>query len=350
GGEPAIRRYGVAQGLPSEKIFGVLEDAAGHLWLTTIAGLSRFDPESETFLNFDLSQGLSSSEFNSGASFRSRSGRFFVGSGAGLNAFVPEEFDRARMVPPPIVLTRFQKLNQDADVDGPLSALESVELTHRELSVSFEFAALDFTAPRRNLYSYRLDGFDADWVGPSTVRRVTYTNLDPGSYTFRVRGANNFGVWNEEGLAIGLTVIPPPWRTWWAYALYALVGMMVVAGFVRAQRRKLILEAERSRELERLVDERTRELAERNKELDQAKQKFEQASLTDPLTDLRNRRYLSQSIAQNLAPVDRFYSRPVDIDHADRPDLAFFICDLDGFKDVNDRYGHAAGNRVLVEV
>lgn len=124
----------------------------------------------------------------------------------------------------------------------------------------------------------------------------------------------------------------------------------MIGFFMRSQRQKLNREAQRSHELERQVELRTRELELRNEELDAARGRFEEASLTDPLTSLNNRRYLANTIGSSLAHVERYYTGPHEMRNQERPDLAFFICDLDGLKDVNDKHGHAAGNHVLVEI
>ena len=149
-----------------------MEDGEGFLWLTTNQGLARLDPTTDTFRHFDLSHGLLSTEFNSGAYLRSSTGEIFVGGSNGFNSFLPGRL-RATTSPPAVVLTRFQKLNQDFPLGSPISDLAFIELTHDDRVISFEFSALDFTAPEKNSYSYRLEGFDRDWVDAGEIRRAT---------------------------------------------------------------------------------------------------------------------------------------------------------------------------------
>ncbi len=347
-----FKRYTEADGLPNSAIWGILEDDSGNLWLSTNKGISRFDPRRETFKNFDASHGLQSNEFNSGAYFQGASGRMLFGGNQGFNSFLPERIQDNSYVPP-LVLTGFLKFNKPVDLGRMVSDIDLIELDFTDRLVTFEFAALDFTAPEKNQYAYKLDGFDPDWIELGNLRRATYTNLSAGNFTLLVKGANNDGVWSEPTQLAQVVVIPPPWRSWWAYSLYALclVGLMLI--YTRAQASKLRREADYSRKLEEEVRARTSELAERNRELQVAKKKFEEASFTDSLTGIKNRRFLINTIDRDLGLVERFYN---DVQASGgelpemRPDVLFLLFDLDGFKNVNDTYGHAAGDLVLIQV
>jgi signal transduction histidine kinase/ligand-binding sensor domain-containing protein/DNA-binding response OmpR family regulator len=245
-GRGVFRRYSRDDGLPSEVIYGVLEDGSGDLWMSTNRGLARLDPDSGVMKSYDVHDGLQSYDFTFGAQFRSRDGTMLFGGVNGFNAFHPAEV-RNNVRVPPLALTAFYKFNEETSLGEPLQELRELDLNHRDQVIAFEFAALDFTAPEKNRYMAMLEGFDGDWVNLGTRRRVSYTNLAPGRYTLRVKGANNDGVWNENGLDLRIRVAPPIWRTWWAYIIYALAGGGVILTIAVAQRKRI----QRAAELEK---------------------------------------------------------------------------------------------------
>ena len=251
GDDPDADRFEVftrKDGLPSDVIYGVVPDGEGHLWLSTNYGLSRFDPVARTFENFTADDGLQSNEFNGQAFFRSPSGELFFGGTGGFNRFRPDRIRRSSAVPP-VVLTSFHRLDRPVRFDRALDQLDEVTVTHRDNLIAFEYAALDFALPEKTRYRYRLEGFDHDWIEAGSRRRAAYTNLDGGTYSFHVQGASGDGVWNTEGARLQLVVVPPPWKTWWAYLGYTFLALLAVFATVRHLQR----EAEhrrRSRELE----------------------------------------------------------------------------------------------------
>jgi diguanylate cyclase (GGDEF)-like protein len=332
-------------GLPSDVVYGVRSDNQGRLWLSTNNGLSCFNPRDHQFTSYGVSDGLQSAEFNFGAWHRSSSGELFFGGVNGFNAFVPDRI-RPVAVPPPVVLTSLSVDHRP--LAGPPDETRRVSLGFRDRVLGLEFAALDFTAPQRNRFDYRLEGFDPEWVPLRGRRSVTYTNLAPGRYTLRVRAAGGDGPWNEEGLALGVDVAAAPWATPWAYAAYALLLAGAGAALVRVQQRKLAREAEHARQLEERVQERTRELSERQRELERVNEELAQASITDSLTGLANRRFLSEYLEKEVALLQRRYRRLAeDPLSAEVVDMAFVMIDLDHFKEINDSAGHAAGDAVL---
>lgn len=233
----SFTRYSENDGLPDSHIYGILADGRGNLWLSTNRGLSRFneqarDRRGSRCKNFDTHDGLQGREFNSNAYYQSKSGEMFFGGLNGFNRFFPEQI-RDNPYAPPVVLTTFRKLDQIAKLDRALSHVDHLEISYRDYFFSFEYAALDFIAPERTQYEYKLEGFDPDWVYAGAKRSVRFTNIDPGEYVFRVRAANADGVWNKEGAAVRLTIVPPFWLRWWFIAGVALALAGSFGGVVR---------------------------------------------------------------------------------------------------------------------
>ena len=345
-----FRSYSEPNGLPNSTIYGIEPDAAGHLWLSTNRGLSQFDPASGDFRNFRRAHGLQGDEFNFGAHYRSRDGELYFGGPGGYNAFVPERL-RFDDKPPAVVLTAFLKLNEPAHTQVPYERLRNIELGYRDDVVTFEFAALDFASPEENRYRYRLEGFDRGWVDSGSKRRVTYTNLGGGRYTFRVQAANSDGKWNEAGLALPLVVQPPPWATAWARLSYLLLFGLLIFAFWKKQQNELRREALYAQRLEQDVRDRTAEIAVRNEELLNVNRQLQEASVTDPLTGLGNRRYLRDAML-GIAdlPADPATGNPASPRVTPEPTLALLVVDLDHLKPINDRYGHEAGDQILIQV
>jgi diguanylate cyclase (GGDEF)-like protein len=327
-------------GLPNDTVYGIHADETGRLWLSTNYGLARFDPRTEQVSSFHRSHGLQAEEFNFGAHYAGRDGRLFFGGAKGYNAFDPAriQFDTA---PPPIALTSVLELGREL----PLGPRFDMPRLHFRDVVSFEFAALDFTAPKANQFAFKLEGFDKDWERAGARRTVTYTNLPDGRYTLRVRAANPDGVWNEAGYTLPLQVDPPPWLSRWAWYGYTFILLAIIILCWEGHRRSLVREARYSRRLREEVNTRTRELAARNKELEIANDRLERASLTDHLTGLGNRRALIKDMPQILARLEaesRCHGRPAR--------MTLMLVDLDRLKPINDAHGHEAGDLALEEV
>ncbi|MBI2420347.1 MAG: hypothetical protein HYV28_21005, partial [Ignavibacteriales bacterium] len=238
--------YFSVDGLPNEIINGILEDEQGTLWLSTNKGISRATRDNERliFRNYDESDGLQSNEFNQGAFYKSVTGEMLFGGINGFNSFRPERVLDNPYIPQ-IALTQIKIGNRLLDNPTQLNT-GTAEMDYSEGSVSFNFASLDFTNPRKNLYSYKLEGFDQDWSQPGTAPFAHYTNLDPGDYTFFVKGSNNDGIWNKGGTLIHLSVRPPYWMAWWFRfsVILLLLGLITIVVRYRLNR---LLEMERLR-------------------------------------------------------------------------------------------------------
>ncbi len=239
--------YTQADGLANNFVYGILSDGQGALWISTNGGLSRLDPQSMTFRNYDVGDGLQGNEFNSGAYFKSSSGELFFGGISGYNTFFPADI-RDNSHVPAIAITSVHVSSPSAEpqkrtlyLKSLPSQTEEIRLSHLDKILSFEFAALSFSMPQRNLYAYRLEGLENNWRRAARDRRATFTYLPPGEYTFRVKGSNNDGVWNNEGTALRVVILPPVWRTWWAYGLYALILLSLLYGLRRYELNRLLL-------------------------------------------------------------------------------------------------------------
>lgn len=233
----SFKHFTEANGLPNNVVYGILPDDNGNLWLSTNKGLSRFNIKEFTFRNFDVRDGLQSNEFNSGAYFRSKSGEIFFGGINGLNYFHPNHVtDNTNK--PNVVLTNFKIHDKTISVKDNNSILtksicetDRIFLSHDQDVITFEFAAMDYSAPEKNQYAYKLENFNHDWIYSGHTRTATYTNLSPGVYKFRVKASNNDGVWDDKGISIDLIINPPWWRTWWAYSIYFILlisGLYVI--------------------------------------------------------------------------------------------------------------------------
>ncbi|MCF8414321.1 MAG: protein kinase, partial [Melioribacteraceae bacterium] len=224
-----FERFSEIDGLPNNVVYGILQDDDGFLWISTNLGISKFDPNTKNFRNYDIYDGLQNNEFNAGAYFKSRSGELFFGGITGFNIFHPDSI-KDNEYAPPVFITSFKKFEKEAVTDKSVYLLNQFDLNYDEDFFSFEFAALNFTSPEKNQYAYKMEGFDRNWIYCGTRRYVSYTNLDPGKYTFRVKASNNDGVWNEEGNSVRISISPPFWRTWWAYSFYLIAFGFFAAG------------------------------------------------------------------------------------------------------------------------
>ncbi len=267
----SFTRWTERDGLPSNRLLGILEESPPlegpacpdrpTLWLSTSDGLTRFDPDLEAFRNYDTGDGLQGGEFVRGAYYQAPSGEMFFGGLDGFNAFHPEQIQDNPYVPPVVLtaLTQGGTEFQKAALGRAVERIEDATIRWPNNFFEFEFAALSYSQPQKNQYAYRLEGFrDESWNYVGTKRFGRYTNLPGGTYTLRLKGSNSDGTWNEEGVSIQITVVPPFWETWF---FRGLLGVILVAAVFVGYRLRVRNMETRGQKLEEQVYNRTRELA-----------------------------------------------------------------------------------------
>jgi len=350
------RRIGLAEGLPDETVNALLEDGQGQLWVSTDNGLARIHPKTLEVRALRRAEGVEFQTYWTGSAARSSEGELLFGGAGGMTIVQP-----AHVQPwsyrPPLVISELHAGGRQL-VAGSLlrgigpaqqAELSSLEIQPDANSFAVEYAALDYSAPDRNRYAHRLLGFDRDWIASDATRRLaSYTNLPPGQYQLQLRGSNRDGAWSEAVLSLPIRVLPAWHQTLWFKLLVLLLLLLTVVAVVQLRTRWL---RRRQRELELKVSERTAALEQVSRALEEKSRVLELASISDPLTGLHNRRFLAEHIEAEIAASQR-RAREAALTAVPQPvdtDSLFFLIDIDHFKRVNDEYGHAAGDAVLVQ-
>ena len=238
--------YGRAQGMPSDSLYAIRRDKAGHLWVSSTAGLARFDPADQSVRVFTTADGLQSDEFTQSLSGETEDGRFFFGGINGINVFRPEDIDIDRFRPP-LVLTSVKVIDQPSVLGRKLQALQQLRLRYDEPFAAIEFAALSFSGSDRFTFEYKVAGLNDRWFTTDSAS-VNLAGLDHGEYTLQVRARNRHGV-QSKPIELGIEVRPPPWRTWWAYSAYGLAALGIFLTVYRQQQQRI----ERLQKLARLA-------------------------------------------------------------------------------------------------
>jgi PAS domain S-box-containing protein len=237
--------YSEEEGLSNNRVYGILEDESGHLWLSTDNGLNRFDKNTGEFKTFNDGNGVPIRRFNLGAYYKSQRGEMFFGGVNGFVSFFPEEVETNPHIPG-IVITDFKIFNKSIGIgdkkylEKSISETREIRLSYADSMFSFEFAALDYTWPENNQYKYKMEGFDKDRIKIDAKNRLAqYMNLGHGKYTFKVKGSNNDGVWNETGISLNIIITPPYWKTWWFRIVLGLSFILILLFFYLQRTRRL---------------------------------------------------------------------------------------------------------------
>ena len=232
-----FEHFSTRDGLPNNVVYGILEDTGGQLWMSTNHGISQFDPKSREFRNFDMEDGLQSNEFNMGAFYQNDQGEMFFGGVAGFNHFFPERVQSSHN--PPKLIFSVIKI-RDKVRDRNINISKNYTLKYDENQLSFEFSAQDFTNSHKNQYAYQLTGVDPDWVYCGGRRYTSYANLLPGEYTFKLKAANQDGIWSTDELGLTFLIQPPFWQLWWFYGLELVLALLILVFLAFLQRKRLI--------------------------------------------------------------------------------------------------------------
>lgn len=327
-------------GLGNNVIYRILPDGGGRLWLSTNLGLSVYDPASGTIQTLGRRDGLRSQEYNSGAAFAGRDGRLYFGGTLGLDVIAPAQLP-LRSPPARPVLTDMQLLGYDdtqprRSSDTDIVYATDITLDSEDSVFSIGMTAIDFLAPAAARLRYRVHGLHESWIEPQQARaELSMNHLPAGRYRLEVQAAGRDGRFGASR-TLDIHIPPPPWRHPLAYAAYALLAVLLVAGLMARSRRAIRREREHVELLNRTVAQRTAQLEHANQQLQLSNAQLDAATRIDPLTQLANRRALQDWIAQTPASAT---STP----------LYFFMIDIDAFKRINDGHGHQAGDEVLVQ-
>ena len=265
--------FNKSNGFTDDSIRTILEDAEGQLWLSTNNGITIFNPDTQKVRNYNRDSGRLMGGFHTDSGVMSNKGEAIFGGVEGLRIFNSKKLKENKVVPP-VALTGLKIFADSVNVGGTdgllpqsLNHTKALVLDYQKSMFQFSFAALNFRDSNKNNYAYMLEGFDKNWLQVGDQRSAKYTNLNSGTYVFRVKGSNNDGTWNDEGTSITIVQLPPPWKTWWAYTLYTLTVLAIIALFVRSQRKKRREVEAQNRLLEIKVLERTTELREKNNDI-----------------------------------------------------------------------------------
>ncbi|GAO28240.1 sensor histidine kinase [Geofilum rubicundum JCM 15548] len=305
-------------------IAAIEEDQNGFIWFSTMGGLYRLEVSTKHLFRFDEEDGLQGLGFNLRASyFNGKEILFFAGS-KGVNSFNPEKLV-FNEVPPVVRFSRFKLFNEPivhygegSVLAGEINTVDEITLAYDQNFFTFDFIALNFINPERNQYACQMEGFDDDWVYLGKDRSASYTNLNPGRYTFRVKAANNDGVWNEEGISIDIRILPPWWFSIWFLTSFLVVLVLLVYGIfrlrtARLRRQKRLLLSQVSDQTARLRNS-NKILKDRAEELDRVNQVLEerQRLIVEQAEELEsqaeNLQKSNQELVKHIKTKDKLFS------------------------------------------
>ncbi len=273
--------YTTTSGFPCFKnIKSIIEDNEGRLWIGTADKLVRFDPDTLETKLYSSTDGLASNDFFIGSTFKDVNGVLYFGQTRGITKFDPSKIHDNKVTPKALItnVLVFNKSipiipnsNDPKTLNQSILDTKRIKLNYDQKVISFEFTGLSYIQSHKNQYSYILQGFDKNWSTPSYKREVTYTNLNPGTYIFRVKSSNNDGYWSKKDAHIEIVILPPFWKTNWFIALCLIIALTLPGVFIywRISNTK-----KKQHALEKAVEERTQQLKQANKDREEAYSKI----------------------------------------------------------------------------
>ncbi len=309
-------------GFSDDSVTGILEDDSGRLWCGTKAGITIFNPVSEYMMVLTEFDGLPDISLNYGV-MKDPDGFLYFSSSKGIIRF-SQKVSRMNIHKPPVYITDVRSMGQRVVNPFTREDGEVFDLPSHLNLVSFHFIGLDYTAPLKNRYMYRLEGFDADWIDSGGSTEVSYINLSPGKYTFHVKASNNDGFWSDKDDSITIRVVPPVWKSLPAQILYDILLVFLIFMGIKVREHFYL-------------KKKVAELGAMHEKLISANQEIKVNSITDSLTGLFNRVEFDYRIAVETARSRRFSSS-----------FAVLLIDIDYFEDYNERYGSSEGDNCLV--
>ncbi len=268
--------YSRKEGLPNNRIFEIVKDRNDDLWITTGKGLSKFNERNNSFQTFTLEDGLQSLEFNLRAAYACKDGELLLGGMNGFNSFYPDSISKNPYIPN-IVFTSFYKTKGNSKEYINLAESKDITLNHDVNSFTIEFAALEYTNPQRNKYSYQMEGISDDWVDIGNRKFVPFSALQAGVYTFKVKGSNNDGVWNNKEISLRIIILPPWWKSNYAYLLYIVLTILCIIIYIKIRESSL---RQSKKILEQKVLERTLQIEEQSRLIISKNQELKELNVT----------------------------------------------------------------------
>lgn len=277
----SFKSYSELDGLATSLIRAVVDDEEGTLWLTTNKGISKLNRTTDTVVNYDGREGILGTNYYANSLIRAVDNTLFTSSQRGVEYF-NTDLEERETKSPQVVLTGFSKMGEPQRLSTPYAYVSDINLSYQDYFVSFEFSVLDFSAPSKNKYAYKLEGYDDNWIELGNLNMASFTNLDGGHYRFLVKATNSAGQWSDHVLSINLNVAPSPFKSWWAYTLYACVIVIAVLTMIYVRTRLQQTEIARQKkfviDLEEQVAEKTASLETQANALTLALQKAEAAT------------------------------------------------------------------------